>query len=263
MRRLPAIAAGLLLAQGGGGLARAAGAAPVSKSGAPAAQLVSFGCQRNLQPMLRAVSVTGVMRPVAGTAHMQMRFDLMTSQRRLGRYRTLRGANLGVWLSPRDPTLGTHPDDQWQVPHPVVEPPAPAFYKFRVSFRWLDKDSHRLAQFTLTSGICHQLELRPDLVAQSLTVAPAPMAGQDDFLALVRDQGLTGAGPVEVQLTLPDGTKATRQILWLGAHRAREIQFAAPACAAGSTLTLSVDPGMAVDDFDRANNTLTVSCPAG
>jgi len=267
MRRLLAIAVGSVLALGGGGLARAADStpagAPVSQSGPPAAQLVAFGCMRNVQPLLRALSVTGVMRPVKGTAHMQMRFELLSAQRRWGRYRALHGANLGVWLSPRDTSLGTHPGDQWQVPHPVVGPPAPAYYKFRVSFRWLDRSGRRLAQYTLLSAVCHQLELRPDLTARSLAVAPAATTGQDDYLAAVADQGLTGAGPFDVTLTLPDGTTLTRHVLWLGAHRARQIQFAATACSAGSTLTLTVDPGAVVDDYDRANNTLTVACPGG
>jgi hypothetical protein len=267
MRRLLALAVGSVLALGGAGLARAADTAPTgvpgSQSGAPAAQLAAFSCLRNVQPLLRALSVTGVMRPVKGTAHMQMRFDLVSSQRRWGRYRAMHGPNLGVWLSPRDSTLGSHPDDQWQVPHPVVGPPAPAYYKFRVSFRWLDKNGARLAQYTLVSAVCHQLELRPDLVAQSLTVTPAQTAGQDDYLAGVADQGLTGAGPFDVQLTLPDGTTPTRGILWLGAHHSRQIQFAAAACSAGSTLTLTIDPGMAVDDYFRANNVLTVACPGG
>lgn len=264
MRRLLAIAVGLLVALGAGGLARAASTgAPVSQSGAPAAQLVDFSCLRNVQPLLRALSVTGVMRPVQGTARLQMRFELLTAQRRWARYHPMHAPNLGVWLSPRDSTLGTHPDDRWQVPHPVVGPPAPAYYKFRVSFRWLDKNGGRLAQSTLVSGVCHQLELRPDLVAQSLTVAPATTAGQDEYVATVANQGLTGGGPFDVQLTLPDGTTATHHMLWLGAHRTRQVQFAAAACSAGSTLTLAVDPRTLVDDYDRANNVLTAACPAG
>ena len=59
-----------------------AGAAPPPPSIAVAAtapsraQLADFICQRALDPPVRAVSVTAVMRPIAGTVRLQMSFDL-------------------------------------------------------------------------------------------------------------------------------------------------------------------------------------------
>jgi hypothetical protein len=270
MRKLIALAAGLALSLGGAALAdaqtTAAGAGaggPVSESGAPAAQLVGYLCQRNLQPRLRGVSVTAVMRPVAGTRHMRLRFELLASQRRIGPYQAVFGPNLERWVSPADPRLGTRPGDVWQVPHPIVGLNAPAFYKIRVRFRWLDRSGHSLAQRVLVSAICHQLELRPDLVAQSLTITPAAVSGDDAYLAAIADQGLTGAGPFDVQLGFADGTFLTRHVLWLGRQRTRTIRFVAPSCVAGSAVTLTVDPSAQIDDYNRANNVLTLTCPAG
>jgi hypothetical protein len=235
----------------------------VSQTGAPAAELTSFVCQRDVQPKLRAVSVTAVMRPVSGTRRMRLRFDLLSSSRRNGRYHAVHGPNLGRWVSPGDPALGSRPGDVWQVPHPIVGLDAPAFYKIRVGFRWLGRDRRVLARQSLVSAVCHQLELRPDLVARSLTITPSATVGEDNYVAAVRDAGVTGAGPFNVQVALADGTAVSHQIFWLGAHRTRQLNLLANACAAGSAVTLTVDSTGQVDDYDRANNVLTVVCPSG
>ena len=36
----------------------------------------------------------------------------------------------------------------------------------------------------------------------------------------------------------------------------------APACTAGASLTVTVDPSHTIDEYDFANNTLTLPCPA-
>jgi hypothetical protein len=265
MRTLLVLAVCSPLVLGGAAVARAdtGSGGPLSPSGAPAAQVTDFGCVRALAPTARMITVTGVMRPASGTQRMRMRFDLLVSPRRRGRYRTVHGPNLGLWLAPDDRSLGSRPGDVWQVPHPVYDLAAPAFYKFRVSFRWLDAGGRVRARQVLVTAICRQVELRPDLAAQSLSISASTVPGDDAYAALVGNLGLTGAGPFDVQLTLADGTTPTRQILWLGAHRSRQVKFVAAACTAGSKVMVSVDPADAVDDFDRANNTLTVVCPGG
>jgi hypothetical protein len=42
---------------------------------------------------------------------------------------------------------------------------------------------------------------------------------------------------------------------------ARE-RFVAPPCSAGTTLTVTVDPMQTIDEYDYANNVLTMACPA-
>ena len=49
---------------------------------------------------------------------------------------------------------------------------------------------------------------------------------------------------------------------WLGPRANAREDIEAPACTPGSLLTMIVDPSGAIDDYDRANNTLTVSCPS-
>jgi hypothetical protein len=39
--------------------------------------------------------------------------------------------------------------------------------------------------------------------------------------------------------------------------------FVGPLCSAGGAPTITADPSDHVDDFDRSNNVLTTTCPAG
>src|SRR5271165_3447600 len=65
------------------------------------AQLRNFLCARALDPPARAVSVTAVMRPVAGTQHMQMDFVLL-EKAGAGAWSSVAGPHFGVWISPQN-----------------------------------------------------------------------------------------------------------------------------------------------------------------
>src|SRR5690242_16360888 len=143
--------------------ALAFGSATASGASAPPAphdQLRSFVCQKALDPPTRAVSIQGVMRPVTGTAKMQMRFDLMRKTKTGAAFKIVRGHFLGSWLTPDNPTLGQRPGDVWIVNHPVVGLPAPATYRFRVSFRWIGSSGQQLSSAVQSSPTCYQPELR-------------------------------------------------------------------------------------------------------
>ena len=49
---------------------------------------------------------------------------------------------------------------------------APAAYRTVVRFRWLDADGAVLARSRATSRVCRQPDLRPDLAATLIEVAP-------------------------------------------------------------------------------------------
>src|SRR5437588_835288 len=83
-------------------LATASGAG----SPAPRDELRSFVCQKALDPPTRAVSIQAVMRPVPGTAKMQIRFDLTRKTKPGAAFKIVRGHFLGSWLTPDNPTLG-------------------------------------------------------------------------------------------------------------------------------------------------------------
>jgi hypothetical protein len=230
----------------------------------PRSQLRSFVCQKALDPPARAVSVQAVMRPVADTSKLEMRFELLR-QKPGHPFVKVRGHNLGAWISPQDATLGQNPGDVWVVNHPVVNLSAPATYKFRVSFRWLGSDGQTLSQVTQTTANCYEPELRPDLLVRSLTVKSinaGQNAGQALYTAVIANRGLSAAGAFTVQFTDAAGLSQTDPVTGLGPKSSTKTQFVAAPCTAGSTLTVTADPTHNVAEYDFANNTLTMACPA-
>jgi CARDB len=242
------------------------GSAAAAASSPPRDQLRSFVCQKALDPPSRAVSVQAVMRPVTGTASMQMRFDLMRQTVSGGPFRLVRGKLLGSWISPQEPTLGQRPGDQWIVNHPVVDLGAPATYRFRVSFRWMDTQGQPFQTAAQTSPNCWQPELRADLVVKSITVTPQA-SGQDAYVATIANKGQTAAGPVEVDLAGAGagsgaGAPLAATVPSVAARSTSRHRFVGPACTPGNMLTVTVDPSHTIDEYDFSNNTLTISCPA-
>jgi CARDB len=255
--RISALAGALcaLAAMLGTAVAGAATATP------PREQLDSFVCQKALDPPERAVSVQAVMRPVTGTAKMQMRFELTRQSGPGGPFTVVRGRQLGSWISPQNPTLGQRPDDVWILNHPVADLSAPATYRFRVAFRWIGARGQRLATAVQTSPTCYEPELRADLLVRSLTVG-ATTAGSESYTAVIANRGQTGAGPFEVVLAGAGSAPQTTTVAWVAPRSSVREQLVAPACTAGSNLTMTVDPAHTIDESNFANNTLTEPCPA-
>src|SRR5690348_2078005 len=95
-------------------LARAAAMAPTP----PRTQLQRFVCHRDPVSLNRYIEVTAVMRPVSGTKHMQMKFQLLQRTPRRRQFTEVRPAgpnDLGKWIHPHNPTLGQLPGDVWSV----------------------------------------------------------------------------------------------------------------------------------------------------
>jgi CARDB len=246
-------------------VAGAAGAASASATvvAPPRAELVRFSCQSALDPVSRSIGVRAVMRPLTGTEHMSVRFDLV---QRVGAAAPsgVRAGDLGVWVSPANPTLGQVPGDVWRLDKRVIDLAAPATYQFRVAFRWTGAAGHVLGTVVRYSRRCHQPELRPDLAVTSLTVAPVAGDPQHDlYTAVIANRGLTGAGPFQV-LFVPGGTPApmTDFVPSLAAGRSRTLSFTGPVCNSSDPPSVTADSAHQVDDFNRANNTATAVCPA-
>jgi hypothetical protein len=239
-----------------------AGAAAVSAAGGGAAQLQSQICQRALDPPARAISVTAVMRPVTGTQHMELEFQLETRAPTATAFTAVSGTGLGTWLTPPNATLGQRPGDIWVLHHPVADLSAPAVYHFVVSFRWLGTADRVLKTVVRTGHDCNQPEFRPDLYVQAF--AAQPLAGHpnaDQYTAVIGNQGGGPARNFEVQFS-DAGKVVTRTIALLAKGTTRTMLFAGPLCLSGSPPTLVLDPMMVVDDSNRANNTATASCPS-
>ncbi len=248
--------------------ALAVGSGPALGQTSPTAandQLRSFVCQKALDPPARAVSVQAVMRPLTGTSKMQIEFDLMRQTKPHGRFITVHGKGLGSWISPTDPTLGQQAGDVWILNHPVVNLAAPATYKFKVTFKWIGAHGDTLGTATQASPTCYQPELRADLLVRSLSVTPiktGPSAGQWAYVAVVANRGLSGAGPVQVEFSGGTSAAASATVAWVGAKSSVRQRFVSAPCTAGGTLTVTVDPNQSIDEYDYANNALTMACPA-
>ena len=231
---------------------------------APRAQLRGFVCQPALEPALRAVSVTSVMRPVHGTQAMAARFELLFRARGAAGFRplTVAGTDLGRWISPAGHTLGRRPGDVWILSKPVVDLSAPAEYRLRVHFRWTGAHHRVLAAATKTTATCLQPELRPDLAIRRIAQPHLDFTGTGDLYAVtVVNDGATAAGAFYVQLAAPSGT--TRLLITgLAARTAKQVSLRGALCTAGPpTVTVDPpDPNYSVEDFNRSNNAATVSC---
>ncbi len=225
-------------------------------------QLKDFVCQRAVKPGRRVVGITAVMRPISGTVRLSMRWQLTGTK--AGHVTQLRGGDLGKWISPHDATLGQQPDDVWVLKHPVTGVPVGSTYRFRVSFRWLGDGGHVIATSTRTSAPCWQPDERPDLAVQSISVSPVPGdPSHDQYAIWIANYGLTAAGPFDVTFA-PGGSAASAQTVTfpqLGTHQTVSATFTGPACASSTAPTVTVDPEYSISDANRANNSMTASCP--
>jgi hypothetical protein len=243
----------------------------------PITQLTSPVCHRALLPTSRKIAITAVMRPVTGTMSLAMMFDLQRARHRFGPFATVRGAGLDKWIHPENPTLGQRPGDIWRFDQKVENLPGTLYYRFRVRFRWIRSGGHTLHTSTATGPTCFQPELRPDLLVRSLTVKAVPtqpagqqsgtqsaivQPSQDRYIAVIANRGRTAAASFGVELIVPGKPAQTLTTRGLSPHTTARETFTGPACTPGSRLTVIVDPNAAVLDYNRANNTLTVQCPA-
>jgi hypothetical protein len=257
MKRLSAALLAIVLASTV--CASAASAAP------PRAQLLSFVCQRALDPASRAISVQAVMRPLPATRKLALKVDLLV---RTGgatpAQSDIRAGDLGVWISPANPTLGQLPGDVWKFDKSVVALAAPASYRFRVSFRWTGANDRVIGSAVRYTARCKQRELRPDLLVGLITVSAIPGRPQQSlYTAAITNAGATATGPFDVLFTPGDNSPPkTHMVRNLGPYKTRSETFVGPLCTAAAAPTITADSAGQVDDLNRANNALTATCPA-
>ncbi len=239
----------------------AAGAAGATASSQ--AQLRKFECRRALEPGQREVSVDAIMHPVPGTEKFALRFQLQSRPDHSGPFTQVRAGDLGKWISPTDPTtLGQRTGDVWVFSHPVIGLGAPASYRFRVTFRWTGAKGKVLATALLQTRTCFQPELRPDLEVQSVIAQPVPSKpDRSDYVAVVNNNGATGAGPFAVVFSSGGTAVATRTIARLPAHSSKTLTYRGPACSASQPFTVTVDPTHQVtDNLNSRGNSRPVVC---
>ena len=241
-------------------LAIGAIAATAVSADPPRSQLTKPMCVTALDPPSRAMSITAVMRPLTGTTKLQIKFQLYSRTSSTRPFTRVRGGDLNRWVSPSDPTLGERSADVWTVIKQVVDLKAPATYRLRAIFRWIGDHNKVLGTTVRTSPSCYQPELRPDLQVKTISVEAVPgNSNANEYVAVIRNRGATAAGPFQVQFI--DSVAKSRSVTSLAAHATIRERFLGPLCTSGPA-TVTADPVDAVDDYDRANNSLSVTCSA-
>jgi hypothetical protein len=260
MRRSLALL-GAAAATAGGSLALSSASA---QAAAPPAALTKIACHSTLAPAKRSVSVVSIMRHRPATRSLAVRFTLLEKVPG-GAQTPVRDGDLGHWTTPTDATLGRLPADVWKLRKTVYNVDAPVVYRFRVSFRWTGANGKVLSRQTLRSGVCPVRELRPDVLVRSVAVRANGLApGNDRYVAVVANRGRTASGPFEVEFSpgAAGGPAKTVEVASLGPRAHTRVRFLGRACDPAAPPTVIADPTHAVDDFDRSNNTFTVSCPS-
>ena len=243
----------------------AAGVSAASAS-PPRAHLRGFVCQRAVDPLRRSISIDAVMRPLPGTRRMELAFDLLRRVRQNGPWGVVGGGGLPWQTAGGSPPLGQNPGDVWSVIDTDKRLLPPAVYRYRVTFRWIIRNRLTPETKVLLSPKCFEPELRPDLMVDSITVGSVPgKPNQDRYTALIRNRGATGTGAFQIEFALPSAAGMAprfRTVSGLAAHSSVSESFIGPACTSSTAPTITVDPGGKIDDYDRANNSLTAACPS-
>ncbi len=246
-------------------------AAPVASAARPSAEppapprdaVGAIACHQALDPLQRDVSILATMRPLAGTQTLQIKFSLDLTAPGEPVTAVVAGG-LGQWLTPSNPTLGQRPGDIWKLSKAVYNLGGGS-YQFSVAFRWLGANHKVLKTATLASSSCAIREQRADLAVRSVKVASiSGTPARDRYLAVVVNQGLTGSGPFG--LLFDPGTAGvgsqTKPVPSLAPGQSATIRFTGPVCDAASPPTVVADPTATVDESNRSNDALTVTCPA-
>jgi hypothetical protein len=203
----------------------------------------------------RAAAFTGSMS-ASGAKRMQMRFQLM---QRLG------PGPKGSWKKVAVPDWGT-----WQKADPgrsafvfterIEALTAPAAYRVVIRFRWLDARNHAIRTTTRTSPACEVADPRPDVVLGGVD-AVATGGGRAAYTVAAANDGHSTAVPFAVTVTVGGVTSDPVILGPLDAGDRGTGAVAAPACAPGSTITITLDAANSVDESDEADDVVQRPCP--
>jgi hypothetical protein len=219
----------------------AAWAPAASAQDRPALRVLLEDCSTGALPAQRMAGFMGSMPARTRTARMAMRFELERRRGAAGAWRRVTGVpGFGRWERSLAHRAGFvfHK----RVDGLAVGVPAPA-YRAVVRFRWYDAEGDLQATARRRTAPCRQPDLRPDLAAGTLAASPGPAAGLVRYALTVRNDGRSAAGPFAVRVA---GVVTETDRLAAGA--ARVVEIVAPACAAGASVAVAVDPDGRVDE---------------
>jgi CARDB protein len=204
----------------------------------------------------RTATFTGSMPAIKGARRMWMRFDVLAHTGAVPGFAPLKVPGLGVWQKSVPGRPGGFVFAQR-----VQGLLAPGAYKAVVRFRWYGKGGRLLRAASRETAVCKQLDQRPDLQAGRLDAVLGPDAGEATYTLVVRNAGRGPAGAFDVLLSGIGPDQPTQRVTALDAGDATTLVFAAPRCAPGSTLRLTVDARAEVVEADEADDVVERTCP--
>jgi CARDB len=223
---------------------------------ADAATVKVVDCIPSLDPAARSTTFEARMRAARGSERMQLRFTLQVREDALRGWRRVSATGFDTWLTSMPGVR------RYSYAKTVTNLSAPAAYRAIVRFRWLDEDGEAVRSARETSASCRQPDLRPDLEPRRVDVLPAADPDTRRYAVLLRNDGRTDAPPFAATLAIGEDQPVATPVLGMPAGIQGTVTFVAPACRAGSRLTVALDPDEAVDERDEDDNVLATPCPA-
>jgi hypothetical protein len=212
-------------------------------------------CVPALDPAARSATFEARMRPARGSERMQVRFTLQVREDALSGWRKVAATGFDTWLTSM---VGVR---RYSYAKTVTNLAAPAAYRTIVRFRWLGEEGEVLKSARETSESCRQPDMRPDLEPRRVDVLPAADPDMRRYALALRNTGRSDALPFAATLAIGDDEPVPLAVLGLLAGTQRIMTVTAPPCTAGSQLTVTLDPGEAVDERDEDDNVLVTPCP--
>ncbi|WCB92719.1 hypothetical protein DSM104299_01417 [Baekduia alba] len=241
-----------------GAVALVAAAAPAWAGAAdkPALGAKVTTCTTGTDPATRAAVFTGTMPAAVKTKRLQMRFALM---QRLGTSAKAPFKKVAVpgWSGWVTSDAGR---DALVFSKRVEGLTAPAAYRAVVTFRWLDAKGHAQRTTTRTTAICDQPDPRPDLVLAGLDAAPVGKA-QAAYTVSVENEGHSDADPFAVTITVGGVVSDPITLGPIAPGAQATGSLAAPRCAPGSTITVTLDVAETVDESVESDDVVERPCP--
>ena len=228
--------------------------APLAHAGAMQARApraIVASCEKSEQ----TAAFKGRMDTVPDADRMQMRFALQVSTPDEPRWTRVSVPGFSAWVT-------SQPGRTRYVYTKRVEALlAPAAYRVKLRFRWLDADGGVLKSARAISRACRQPDPRPDLRVIGLSAVRTSHAVRR-YDVVVRNSGREDAPASEVELELADGTELSGDVPPIAPGDREDVFLSGPACAPGDELTALADADDEVDERDEDHNAVSFSCPS-
>lgn len=233
--------------------ARAVGVQPGGSSTALASATLEQ-CATATDPASRSASFNGQMSTVPGARRMAMQIVVQEQAAGEGAFRSLT-AGVGGW---RHSEVGVK---IYKYVRQVTDLPAPGAYRAIVMFRWLGEKGRVVKRAVRRTAVCVQPDERPKLVVAEVLAAPSGGSQLAQYRIVVRNDGRGAAGPFQVALNVGGVAQPSLAVPGLDAGGRTVLSARAPACASGSQIEVTLDPGHVVSEASGGGQSDTLECP--